>query len=271
MKTIEFSAQLVDDKFTLFGSNADAVFEEVLPEIIRQLAGKGGEADLQGYRVLVAHQLTNPDLQIQDLRLQLSSPDYSLQDLEWQVTNPGLKLEDLNLKPTNPDAPLDEMTFKITNPRLALQDLILRAKSPQLTLQDQRIQSGMYLIFIKPSVTLVNLALYLPNQKPNEGWQIRQQEALIGRRDEEKGIFPEVDLTPHLRNPLKISRQQAWLQEDEGKWKIRLHAEARSLVYVDNVRLEPERSIELRNDTVLNIGNNPENPELRLFVRLFTD
>ena len=241
------------------------------PEILQQLKSDGNQKDVNEFKILLARQLTNPEIALDDISNQLAAQELTLQDLELQITNPNIKLKDLGLQVSDPEIKAKGVSLKITNPDLDLATLDIRVKAPQITLQDQKLENGFYLILVKSFSARVKLALFLPNQSPEDGWVIRKQEALIGRMDELENIMPDVDLTPKLRNPVKISRQQAFLHEDDGIWKIYLHKEARSSVFVNGNRLEQGEDVELKDDYVLNFGADPNNPEVRLFVRLLPD
>jgi hypothetical protein len=88
---------------------------------------------------------------------------------------------------------------------------------------------------------------------------------LIGREDE---IAPDIDLTPLLRDPLRVSRKLAWLKEDKNKWTISLHEDGRTPVYVDQVHLEPGKSIDINDESIISFGSSIQEPDLKLMVRL---
>ena len=154
--------------------------------------------------------------------------------------------------------------------------LIARQYSGNLeqTLQELNLQNGDYIILVQPLMTTVKLVFHLPNQRPQDGIIVTQQEILVGRRDDTARIFPDLDLTQWLidknRDPLKVSRQLAWMREKDGKWEISLHPDARSVVYVEKNRLEPGKKIEVKDEIILSFGSHLENPELRLVVRLMS-
>jgi hypothetical protein len=269
MKVVEFSVKVIDDVFTVFGANPEADLQEILPEILGQFESRMN-SPLSDYKILIAHQVVNPFAAIHDLQPRFSNPELTLNDIEWQITNPNITVEDLGLIPISQETIITDLKLKITTPGIQLSDLQLRPKGFQATLQDQQLQNGMYLFFIKPTLVMVKLGLFLSSRPDSEGWIIQDKEVTIGRRDEERKILPEIDITPYLRNPLKISRRQAVLTEEEGRWRIRLHRDARSVIYVDNQRLDPELSIDVRNDSVIKFGNNPDSPEFTLYTRFVT-
>ena len=193
---------------------------------------------------------------IQDQFIQLeSSPDVSLDKLLPQVCN--------QLKGSGASQSVND--YKI---------LIARQYSGNLdqTLQELNLQPGDCIILVQPLMTTVKLVFHLPNQRPQDGIIVTQQEILIGRRDESARIFPDLDLTPWLadrgRDPLKVSRQLAWMREKGGKWEISMHPDARSAVFVERNRLEPGKKLEIKDENVLSFGNHLESPELRIVVRL---
>lgn len=134
------------------------------------------------------------------------------------------------------------------------------------TLEDLHLNSGDFLLIIRPSTVKVRLVLV--DDMRNRRWVVEKQEALIGRRDDVDGIFPEVDLTSALRNAVRISRRQAVLREQGGQWEISLHPDAKSLVFVDNTRLEYGRPVALSEQMTLSFGNSVESPELKVRVQL---
>lgn len=138
----------------------------------------------------------------------------------------------------------------------------------QTTLQDLQLQPGDYIMLVQPSQAKVRLQIFTEH-KQNQ-WAISQQEALIGRVDDEKNIFPEIDLTQVLKNPVKVSRQLAIVREFDGKWTIELHPASSSGLFVDQVKLERGKQLELKDETVLSLGNDLQNAILRLFVRLIS-
>jgi hypothetical protein len=91
-------------------------------------------------------------------------------------------------------------------------------------------------------------------------------EVLIGRIDDEKGIFPEVDLSPYLKNPLHISRQQAILFEEDDIWKIKLHPDSSSLGFIDNQKMDKKKNYEIRDDTEVKFGLDVNSPDVRIIL-----
>jgi len=184
---------------------------------------------------------------------------------------------------SSPEAPLGKLLPQICNqlkgsgagPSMEnFKVLIARQYSGNLdlNLQELNLQPGDYIILVQPLMTTVKLVFHLPNQRPQDGIIVTQQEILIGRRDDAARINPDLDLTQWLldrgRDPLKVSRQRAWMREKDGKWEISMHPEARSTVYVERTRLEPGKKIEIKDENVLSFGSHLENPELRVVVRL---
>ncbi len=195
---------------------------------------------------------------IQDQFIQLeSSSDIPLEKLLPQVCN---QLKGAGSCPSIED-------FKI---------LIARQYTGNLdqTLQELNLQQGDCIILVQPLMTTVKLVFHLPNQRPQDGIIVTQQEILIGRRDDNARIFPDLDLTQGLvdrgRDPLKVSRQLAWMREKDGKWEISMHPDARSAVYVERTRLEPGKKLEIKDEYVLSFGSHLESPELRIVVRLMS-
>ncbi|MFH2040791.1 MAG: hypothetical protein ABIJ65_15280, partial [Chloroflexota bacterium] len=198
MKSIEFSVQLIDDNFVIFGANPGTRFDTILPEVLKQpeilqqLKSDGNKIDIDEFKILLAHQLTNPEIGMDDINNQMAAQELTLQDLEFQITNPNIKLKDLGLQVSDHEIETKDVRLRITNPDIDLQNLKFRVKTPQITLQDQKFESGFYIILVKSFSVRVKLALYLPNQSLEDGWVIRKQEALIGRMDERANIIPDV-------------------------------------------------------------------------------
>jgi len=107
---------------------------------------------------------------------------------------------------------------------------------PNLTLKDLDLTEGDYLLIYKPQLSGMRLRLIPPKplQKIRSEWVIDSTDALIGRADD---TLPDIDLTPMLQDPLKISRKLAWLKFDDETWTIILHEDAHSVVYVYQIRL----------------------------------
>jgi len=135
------------------------------------------------------------------------------------------------------------------------------------TIRDLNLDSGDYLFFYRPSLALVKLQLIPPKRfkDVHPGWVIEKPVVLIGREDE---IAPDIDLTPLLRDPLRVSRKLAWLKEDKNKWTISLHEDGRTPVYVDQVHLEPGKSIDINDESIISFGSSIQEPDLKLMVRL---
>lgn len=136
-----------------------------------------------------------------------------------------------------------------------------------LTIKDLDLREGDYLLFYHPPLSSIRLKLIPPAglSEFHKGWVIQNTTALIGRADEE---MPDVDLTPLLDDPLKISRKLALLKADGDKWTIELHKDAHSGLFVGENRLERNTVIELNNETVLRFGRNINDPDLILKVKL---
>ncbi len=160
---------------------------------------------------------------------------------------------------------MDPQEYKVLIARQVL-DFNTSLEDSLTSLQDLQIQTGDYLLLVQPSEARVKLNIYTENEQ--NSWIITHQEALIGRKDEEKNILPEVDLTTALKKPLKVSRQLAIVREVDSKWMIELHPAASSGLFVDQVRLERGRPQELKDEAVLSLGNELQNPSLKLYVRL---
>ncbi len=151
----------------------------------------------------------------------------------------------------------------IDNASLPTKDLV--------SIRDFRLENGAFLIFVKTPVSSTKLELVVQRQRL--ALLDRQDEFLLGRIDEEQGIFPAIDVTKFLRreNENKISRQQAIIFGDDSKWFIKLHDEARTSVFINNEQLERGRTYEIKDDVAINLGSDPENPILRILTRLLAE
>lgn len=118
---------------------------------------------------------------------------------------------------------------------------------------------------ISNSMTL-NLLITLPNQdrlliEPG-------REYLIGRMDLRRSIIPDIDLTPFLKNPLHVSRQQAALAFSNGHWYFWAHPTSSSSVFIGEQRLEKNQIYEIQNGIVVKFGEMLKLPETQLLINL---
>jgi len=135
-----------------------------------------------------------------------------------------------------------------------------------LTINDLDLGEGEYLLFYRPQIAAIHLHLIPPKslQIIRPEWVIDSTEALIGRADD---TMPDIDLSPLLRDPLKISRKLAWLRSENAKWTIELHTEAHSIVFVDQMRLEQGDVCELNDGSVISFGKSLQDPDLTFKVK----
>ncbi len=96
---------------------------------------------------------------------------------------------------------------------------------------------------------------------------------LFGRVDEDKNIYPNIDLSPYLsEHVFKISRKQALLTEIKGSWFLSLHEEGRSPVYLKDVgRLMPGQEYEITDETRIGFGGQPNYAYLYVTVKTFIE
>lgn len=129
------------------------------------------------------------------------------------------------------------------------------------------LNNGDYVFFVKPESKTSKLEIWIRDQKI---LVFDKTQVLIGRRDEKKGIVPEIDLTPHLGdNALRISRKQAWLMENNGRWTVCLDENARSPVYLNGKeQLEPGVNYDVLNETRLGFGGLPNQSYLYMTLRI---
>lgn len=133
------------------------------------------------------------------------------------------------------------------------------------TLESLEMKQGDYIFLVQPVTTSVKLRLYPSHKKPEDGWLITESGALIGRYDEDKNIYPDVDLTKWLKKPTSVSRRQAELRENQGNWEIFVFKEAKGVIYLDQTLLEPDRPYPLKEGASLIFGSLLD-PSLQLSV-----
>ena len=91
------------------------------------------------------------------------------------------------------------------------------------------------------------------------GWRLAlpsvaaQAEIVIGREDPLSGVKPDVDLEPHGAETYGVSRRHARLVRSEGGYRIE-DLESLNLTYVNDQRLEPGRSLALKNGDRITVG-----------------
>lgn len=167
------------------------------------------------------------------------------------------------------------IAYQLATPEASVRTVALDATAPLstqgFTIRDLKLKNGFFLIFVKVPVSTTKLELVAQRQRI--ALLEAQDEFLLGRTDEERGIFPAIDVTQFLRleNENKISRQQAIIFGDDSKWFIKLHDEARTSVYINNEQLERGRTYEIKDDVAINLGSDPENPILRILTRLLAE
>lgn len=262
MTEITFLSQLIQNNPQLFTANSDASIHKLLPVLVKELDNQPAGSIQDNYQILVGFQLTDFNSTILQVIQDLSANNININDLEWEISTKNINIGDLELQPVDKTGSLS--TFKIVNKNISLSDLQLKMKSSLTNFDNLNLKNGNYLIVMKTIKSSMSLKVILPNNSFRifpSGSQI-----LLGRVDREKDIFPDLDLTPYLRNPLRISRRQAWFVEENEKWKIRLHQEASSHVYADNVLLEKNKDFEILDDTEFKFGNDINDPELRIIV-----
>jgi len=132
------------------------------------------------------------------------------------------------------------------------------------TLKDLQLQNGDYIFLIQPATVSIKLKLQLSN-RPDVNWTIAESHAQIGRRDPEKNITPEIDLTDLLPGGKTISREQADLYENKGQWEIGLCQDAKGIMFIDQTLMEHGKRYLLHGGETITIGSL-QSPELRLIV-----
>lgn len=137
------------------------------------------------------------------------------------------------------------------------------------SLLDIKFQDGFSILFVKPIVVSTKLELWIDNKKVDT---IDRHETMIGRPDPDHNITPDFDLTPYLGDfERKVSRKQAFLREEDGRWMIRLADEAQSNIFLNGQRLERGSTYEITHESAILFGPNIEQPYLRIIARLSSD
>lgn len=216
MGELDFSVQVISDKFQEFRVNSSASASEVIARVLNDVSGdSGGKFDPNEYRVLVAYQLLSPELSLDKLLKQEES---------GQLNIPTASLEGLGVK------------------------------------------AGYYIFFIKPTTVSTKLEITINEKK----YIINKQDLFVGRKDEDKNIHPDLDLTQFLdSNSNKVSRELLTFREVDGKWMVTLHPNAHSSVFLDGIKLRHGEEKEI-GDTV-NIGTSAEDPYVRMKTKILND
>lgn len=129
------------------------------------------------------------------------------------------------------------------------------------------INNGDFIFFVEATSKKNKLEIWIRDQKI---LVFDQERILIGRRDEKMGIMPDIDLTPYLNiNALRISRKQAWLIEQEGRWFICLDENARSPVFLNEMeQLKPGINYEIVSESKVGFGGSAGQSYLNMTLRL---
>lgn len=160
--------------------------------------------------------------------------------------------------------------------QLAVADVTIDQLSSEKTaisngdsLLDIKFRDGFSILFMKPVVVSTKLELWIDNKIVDT---INRHETMIGRPDPDRNISPDFDLTPYLGNfERKISRRQAHIREEDGRWMIRLADDAQSNVFLNGQRLERGSVYEIPHESAILFGSNVEQPYLRITAKLTND
>ena len=159
------------------------------------------------------------------------------------------------------------IAFQLLSPEWSLEKLArsMVSKSEGATIAQSRInsQSNFFIFFVNPATVSSRLNLKIANQS----WFINKQDYLIGRRDEIRNIIPDLDLTDVLGEyALKVSRQLLIFREVDSEWKVKLHPNAQTNVFLDGARMEQDVEEKIPDGVAINIGNSADNPYLMIRV-----
>lgn len=97
-----------------------------------------------------------------------------------------------------------------------------------------------------------------------------EKEILIGRADLKKGIIPDLDLSPYLKNPLHISRQQANLFYNQDSWFLKLNPNSSSLVFLDGQVLSKTGVYQVPENAEIAFGAEPNCPEVIVKISVYS-
>ncbi|MBK8698436.1 MAG: hypothetical protein IPN29_02380 [Saprospiraceae bacterium] len=130
------------------------------------------------------------------------------------------------------------------------------------------LKNGAYVFFMKSGSGPTRLEIWIHDQRI---FVFDKHKLLIGRSDIQKGIIPDIDLTPYLAEyALKISRKQAWLTETNGRWFISLDENAHSPVFLNGKQpLEVGESYEILDYARLGFGGSLDQSFFAIFTVLF--
>lgn len=191
---------------------------------------------------------------------------------------------------TDPDAPVDEVFHEILKiltegqpgtdvgdyriliaspyseekKSVVIPSSTLSAKSVRLS---QVVQNDGFIFFVKLTGKPTTLEIWIDDQKIEV---VDKHELLIGRSDPLTGVFPDLDLLPYLgQNSLKISRKQALLAENEGRWTIRLHESAKSPIFLNDMeQLEHGKVYEVYDVARLGFGGMLNNSYVYMTMKI---
>jgi hypothetical protein len=175
------------------------------------------------------------------------------------------------VKKTGSDSKTSDYSALIANqlltPDLSLSRLLVkdmdRLIDSTIHLNNFEANSPSYMFFIKPGTVSSKLVLRV-DQKD---FEVNRQDYLVGRQDIAGKVEPQLDLTKMLgRNALKVSRQLLVFREIDSEWRVGLHSNARSPVYLDKIRMKYGNFEKLREGSAINIGNSAENPYIMIKI-----
>lgn len=163
------------------------------------------------------------------------------------------------------------VAYQLLSPEGEVSQLFKENSQPSTistTFEDLKVQAGYYIFLVKPAIVSASLQLRIGHSL----YRLDKPEILIGRKDAAKGIDPDVDLTPYLGvNELKVSRQLLILNEANGIWKLKLHPNAQTNVFLDSKKLQPNAVYDIQNDNAISIGNSLEQPYLKIATQLISE
>jgi hypothetical protein len=129
------------------------------------------------------------------------------------------------------------------------------------------IYPGSHVFFVRTGRGQVHLEIWIHKQKIEV---FDKRRLLIGRPDRENQINPDIDLTPFLGEyATRISRKQAWLLEENGRWYVKVDEKANSLVFLNNKqKLQAGVNYEILDEYRLGFGGVPEQSLLYMTLRI---
>jgi hypothetical protein len=139
----------------------------------------------------------------------------------------------------------------------------------KLSFEQLGIEDGDY-VFLVPISQPPTILRFL-DENEEVIYTATEREITIGRMDTKESTKHEFNLTPYLKRPEYISREQGILSEINGKWYLSLHPNSTSNIFINQKQLKKGQMSELVDSTIVSFGYSPTNVELHLVISLRAD